>query len=60
MSKKPKPKQPKQGGKREGAGRKQKFNEETATVAFRCPVSKVEELKLYVTAKLAEWSQGGI
>ena len=46
----------KQGGKRNGAGRTSKFNEETKTVAFRCPLSKVDELKLIVKSKLSEWS----
>jgi len=46
----------KQGGKREGSGAKPKYNEETKTVAFRCPLSKVDELKLIVKSKLSEWS----
>lgn len=53
-------KKKKQGGQRKNAGRKSPFNEPTKTVSFRCPISKTEELKLYVTAKLSEWSQGGI
>lgn len=53
-------KKKKQGGKRKNAGRKSAFNEPTKTVSFRCPMSKVDELKIYVTAKLSEWSQGGI
>ena len=50
------------GGKRKGAGRKSPFTEPTKTVSFRCPISKTEELKEYVNAKLSEWavSQGGI
>jgi hypothetical protein len=48
----------KQGGKRKNAGRKSAFNEPTKTVSFRCPLSKTEELKVYVTAKLSEWSKG--
>lgn len=48
------------GGKRKGAGRKSPFTEPTKTVSFRCPFSKIEELKLYVNAKLSGWSQGGI
>lgn len=48
------------GGKRKGAGRKSPFSEPTKTVSFRCPLSKIEELKLYVTAKLSEWSQGSV
>ena len=50
----------KQGGKRQNSGRKSAFTEPTKTVSFRCPLSKIEELKLYVNAKLSEWSQGGI
>ena len=44
------------GGKRKGAGRKSPFTEPTKTVSFRCPMSKTDELKLYVTLKLSEWS----
>ena len=44
------------GGKRKGAGRKSPFSEPTKTVAFRCPLSKVDELKLIVKSKLSEWS----
>lgn len=45
----------KRGGKRTGSGQKLKYNEETKTVAFWCPISKVEKLKEIVNAKLAEW-----
>ena len=45
----------KRGGKRNGSGQKLKYNEETKTVAFRCPISKVEELKEIVNAQLSEW-----
>ena len=44
------------GGIRKGAGAKPKYNEETKAVAFRCPLSKVDELKLFVKSKLSEWS----
>jgi hypothetical protein len=44
------------GGSRKNAGNKPKYNEETKTVAFRCPLSKVDELKLIVKSKLSEWS----
>jgi len=44
------------GGTRKGSGAKPKYNEETKTVAFRCPLSKVDELKLVVKSKLLEWS----
>ena len=46
----------KRGGKRKNAGAKPKYNEGTKTVAFRCPLSKVDELKLVVKSKLSEWS----
>ncbi len=44
------------GGTRKNAGAKPKYNEQTKTVAFRCPVSKVDELKIIVKSKLSEWS----
>jgi len=44
------------GGTRQGSGAKPKYNEETKTVAFRCPLSKVHELKTIVKHKLSEWS----
>jgi hypothetical protein len=44
------------GGSRKNAGAKPKYNEQTKTVAFRCPFSKVDELKLIVKSKLSEWS----
>ena len=46
----------KRGGTRKGSGAKPKYNEQTKTVAFRCPLSKVDELKLIVNTKLSEWS----
>lgn len=49
-------KKKKQGGKRLNAGRKSAFTEPTKTVSFRCPLSKVDELKLIVNSKLSEWS----
>jgi len=44
------------GGKRKGSGAKPKYNEKTTTIAFRCPQSKVSELKSLVKAKLCEWA----
>lgn len=44
------------GGTRKGAGAKPKYFEQTKTVAFRCPLSKVDELKTIVKSKLLEWS----
>lgn len=53
-------KKKKQGGKRKNAGRKSAFNEPTKTVSFRCPLSKIDELKICVTSKLSEWSRGSV
>jgi len=44
------------GGVRKNAGNKPKYNEKTTTVSFRCPLSKVDELRLIVKSKLLEWS----
>ena len=44
------------GGTRQGSGAKPKYNEQTKTIAFHCPKSKVDELKLIVKSKLSEWS----
>lgn len=46
----------KAGGKMVGSGRKGKFEEPTKPVAFKCPISKVNEFEEYGNAKLAEWS----
>jgi len=46
----------KHGGKRINAGRKSPYKEETQTISFRCPLSKVDELKLVIKSKLLEWS----
>ena len=48
------------GGAGRGQGRKSKFNEETTTLSVRVPVSKKEDLKKIIDAKLEEWSVGGI
>jgi hypothetical protein len=50
-------KKEKRGGTRQGSGAKPKYSEQTKTVAFRCPLSKVDELKLVVKSKLSEWSK---
>jgi hypothetical protein len=44
------------GGTRSGSGAKPKYNEPTTTIAFRCPVSKVDELKKVINTKLAKWA----
>jgi hypothetical protein len=46
----------KRGGTRQGSGAKPRYNEETKTIAFRCPLSKVDELKIIVKSKLSGWS----
>ena len=55
MKLQPKKKKETRGGTRQGSGAKPKYNEETKTVAFRCPLSKVDELKLVIKSKLLEW-----
>ena len=52
-----KKKQEKRGGTRQGSGAKPKYLEQTKTIAFRCPISKVDELKIIVKSKLSEWSK---
>jgi hypothetical protein len=44
------------GGARHGSGAKPKYSEQTKLVSFRCPLSKVDELKVIVKSKLSEWS----
>lgn len=44
------------GGAGRGQGRHLKYGEETKNVTFRCPVSKIDELKMIVNSKLSEWS----
>ena len=44
------------GGTRKNAGAKPKYNEQTTTIAFRCPISKVAELKLLVNDKLQQFA----
>lgn len=44
------------GGNRQGSGAKPKYNEKTKTLSFRCPLSKIDELKLIINSKLSEWS----
>lgn len=43
------------GGKRSNSGRKQKYGEETNAISFRCPKSKIKELKELVKRQLQEW-----
>jgi hypothetical protein len=44
------------GGTRQGSGAKPKYFEQTKTISFRCPISKVDEIKLLVKLMLSEWS----
>ena len=47
----PKKKLHNRGGKREGSGSKPKYGEETKTIAFRCPISKIPELTSIIKEK---------
>lgn len=42
------------GGKREGAGRKSQYKEETQTISFRVPISLIEPITKYVKRALAK------
>ena len=55
MELQPKKKKEKRGGTRQGSGAKPKYLEQTKTVAFRCPLSKLDELKLIIKSKLSDW-----
>jgi len=44
------------GGDRKGAGAKKKYNEQTVTVSFRCPLSKVDDIKGLINQRLNRWS----
>jgi hypothetical protein len=43
------------GGARLNAGPKLKYGEQTRQIVFRCPESKVEEMKKVISSKLSEW-----
>jgi len=43
------------GGARQGSGAKPKYNEKTTTIAFRVPISKVDEVKVLIKQKQTEW-----
>ena len=43
------------GGARKGSGAKPKYSEKTTTIAFRVPISKVEEVKLLIKQKQTQW-----
>lgn len=46
------------GGPGRNQGRKLKYGEETINLSIRVPVSKKEELRKIVNAKLKKWAQG--
>jgi len=43
------------GGARLGSGNKPKYSEKTTTIAFRVPISKVDEVKLLIKNKQTQW-----
>ena len=43
------------GGARKGSGAKPKYSEKTTTIAFRVPISKVEEVKVLIKDKQTQW-----
>ena len=45
------------GGARKGSGAKQKYNEKTTTIAFRVPISKVDEVKVLIKQKQTQWKK---
>ena len=42
------------GGKREGAGRKRLYTEETQTISFRVPISIIKPITKYIKRALAK------
>jgi len=45
----------KHGGARLGSGAKPKYSEKTTTIAFRVPISKVNEVKEIIKNKQTQW-----
>ena len=45
------------GGARKGSGAKPRYNEKTEIVSFRCPKSKIAELKKLVKDKLVSYEK---
>jgi hypothetical protein len=43
------------GGTRQGSGAKPKYSEKTTTIAFRVPISKVEEVQEIIKQKQTQW-----
>lgn len=48
-------KQEKRGGSRKNAGAKLKYSEPTKTIAFRVPISKIDELKSIIKKYLQSY-----
>lgn len=42
------------GGKRHGSGRKKKYGEETKTISFRIPISKITEVRKVIKDYLSK------
>lgn len=45
------------GGKRKGAGRKKRYGEETISVSFKCPKSKVFQARLVIAKMLMSYEK---
>ena len=45
------------GGARQGSGAKPKYSEKTTTIAFRVPISKVDEVKKIIKNKQTQWKK---
>jgi hypothetical protein len=45
------------GGARQGSGAKPKYSEKTTTIAFRVPISKVDEVKEIIKNKQTIWKK---
>ena len=44
------------GGANRNQGRRQKYGEETEQLSFRCPKSRVKEMKAIINAQLKTWA----
>ena len=44
------------GGTRKGSGAKPKYGEQTKTIAFRVPMSKIEHVKNTIKTMLDDWA----
>jgi hypothetical protein len=45
------------GGKRLGSGAKKIYGQETKTISFRVPASKLDEMRAIIKLKLSEYAQ---